>query len=247
MSQQVASAAGQIAQSNQSLAQGVSQQAASLEETSAAIAQISSMTQKSATGTRDVAQLIHAETALVGEANCKLDDMLASMRQIVVSGGKISNIVKTIDGLAFQTNLLALNASVEAARAGEAGLGFAVVAQEVRALAQRSADAARDTAELVSASVDAGNTGRTQLDAVAAVIRSITERTLKIKQLIDQVNQTGQEQAQGLAQISGAMAQMDQVTTMTAANAEQRAAASGQLSARSQAMRDVVTSLQTMV
>jgi hypothetical protein len=118
------------------------------------------------------------------------------------------------------------------------------IAQSNQSLAQ---GVSRDTAELVSASVDAGHTGRTQLDAVAAVIGSITERTLKVKQLIDQVNQTGQEQAQGLAQISGAMAQMDQVTTMTAANAEQRAAASGQLSAQSQAMRDVVASLQTMV
>ena len=247
MSQQVAGAAEQIAQSNQSLAQGVSQQAASLEETSAATAEISSMTQKNAAGTRDVAQLIHAETGFVAEANRKLDDMLASMRQIVISGGKISAIVKTIDGIAFQTNLLALNASVEAARAGEAGLGFAVVAQEVRALAQRSADAARDTAELVSASVDAGNAGRSQLDAVAAVISGITERTLKVKQLIDQVSQTGQEQAQGLEQIARTMAQMEQVTTMTAANAEQRAAASQQLSAQSQAMRDVVSGLQAMV
>jgi methyl-accepting chemotaxis protein/methyl-accepting chemotaxis protein-1 (serine sensor receptor) len=247
MSQQVASAAEQIAQSNQSLAQGVSQQAASLEETSAATAEISSMTQKNVSGTRDVAELIHAETGFVDEANRKLDDMLASMREIVVSGGKISAIVKTIDGIAFQTNLLALNASVEAARAGEAGLGFAVVAQEVRALAQRSADAARDTAELVSASVGAGTAGRTQLDAVAAVIGGITERTLKVQQLINQVNQTGQEQAQGLEQIARAIAQMEQVTTMTAANAEQRAAASQQLSAQSQAMRDVVTGLQAMV
>jgi methyl-accepting chemotaxis protein len=247
MSQQLAAAAGQISQSNQTLAQGVSQQAASIEETSAAISEISSMTKKSASGTGDVAELIHAEADLVADANRKLDDMIASMQEIVVSGGKISNIVKTIDGLAFQTNLLALNASVEAARAGEAGLGFAVVAQEVRALAQRSADAARDTTDLVTASVDAGMSGRAQLDAVVSVIGSITERTLKVQQLIDQVNHTGQEQSQGLAQIAQAMAQMDQATTTTAANAEQRASASEQLSVQSQAMRDVVTGLQAMV
>ena len=247
MGQQVASAARQIADSNRSLAQGVSQQAASLEETSAATKELSAMTQKSASGTRDVAELIKGDSGLVADANNKLDAMLASMKEIVACGGKISKIVKIIDGLAFQTNLLALNASVEAARAGEAGLGFAVVAQEVRELAQRSADAARDTAELVTASVDAGNAGRAQLDAVAAVVGSITQRTLKVKQLIDVVNTTGQEQAQGLTQIAGTMAQMEQVTSATAANAEQRAAASQQLSAQSQAMRDVITTLQAMV
>jgi methyl-accepting chemotaxis protein len=247
MSRQVASAAEQIAESNHSLAQGVSEQAASLEETSAATTEVSSMTQKNAAGARDIAGLINGDASLVAEANSKLDAMLASMHEIVVSGGKISKIVKTIDGLAFQTNLLALNASVEAARAGESGLGFAVVAQEVRALAQRSADAARDTAELVAASVEAGNAGRAQLDAVAAVVGSITERTIKVKQLMDQVNQTGQEQAHGLAQIARAMTQMDQVTTATAASAEQRAAASEQLSAQSQAMHDVIAELQAIV
>ena len=247
MSRQVAGAAAQIAQSNQSLAQGVSQQAASLEETSAATKEISTMTQRNVSGARTVAQLIHEDAGLVAEANRELDAMLASMREIVISGGKISKIVKTIDGIAFQTNLLALNASVEAARAGEAGLGFAVVAQEVRALAQRSADAARETAELVLASVDAGTAARTRVDAVAAVISGITERTAKVKQLIDEVNQTGREQAEALTQIAQAMAQMDQATATAAANAEERAAATQQLSNQSQTMTDVVSALQAMV
>lgn len=247
MSRQVASAAEQIAQSNHSLAEGVSQQAASLQETSSAAKEVSSMTQKNADGTRDVSELINAEGHIVEAANQKLEAMLASMREIVVSGEKTSKIVKTIDGIAFQTNLLALNASVEAARAGQAGLGFAVVAQEVRSLAQNSADAARNTAELVAASVDAGNAGRTQLDEVALAIRGITERTLKIKGLMDQVNHTGQEQAHGLAQIAKAMQQMDHLTTNTADNAEQRAAASQELKMQSRAMLDVVAELEAMV
>jgi methyl-accepting chemotaxis protein len=247
MSEQLAASADQIARSNAALAQGVSEQAASLEETTAAANQVSAMTQKNAGDTRNVTQLIDSEADMVTEANRKLDAMLASMQQIVNAGGKITNIVKTIDGLAFQTNLLALNASVEAARAGEAGLGFAVVAQEVRALAQRSAEAARDTAELVTASVTAGNTGRTQLDEVAGAISGITERTMKVKDLVDQVNRTGEEQANGLAQIAESMSQLEGATTTTAANAEERAAASQQLSAQSQNMRDVIAELRAMV
>jgi methyl-accepting chemotaxis protein/methyl-accepting chemotaxis protein-1 (serine sensor receptor) len=205
------------------------------------------MTQKNSLAARDIVTLVEAQAADVAEANAKLDGMLASMCEIVAAGHKTSAIVKTIDGLAFQTNLLALNASVEAARAGQSGLGFAVVAQEVRTLAQSSAQAARDTAQMVSDSVDASNAGRAQLDAVALVIRGITERTNKVKSLMGQVSQTGQDQSMGLRQISEAMEQMDKVTTMTAANAEQRSAASEQLDAQSKAMRDVVTALSEHV
>jgi len=247
MSGQMASAAGQIAQSNEALAQGASQQAASLEETSAATRDICSMTQKNAAVASDIARLVEAQAGEVAEANSMLDSMLASMREIVASGEKTSAIVKTIDGLAFQTNLLALNASVEAARAGQAGLGFAVVAQEVRTLAQSSAQAARDTAQLVSDSVAAGNAGRAQLDALALAIRGITEGTHKVKELVKEVSKTGQEQAHGLQQISHAMEQMDTVTAQTAGNAEERSAASTQLSAQSQAMRDVITALSAEV
>jgi methyl-accepting chemotaxis protein len=247
MSQEVSEAAGQLAQSNHALAQRAAEQAASLEETSAATKEFGAMTQKNVEGANNVARLIHEDADLVERANRELNAMLVSMREIVASGGKISNIVKTIDGLAFQTNLLALNASVEAARAGEAGLGFAVVAQEVRALAQRSADAARDAAALISASTNAGTAGQLQVDAVAGVIGGITERTEKIKNLIDEVNRTGQEQALGLAQIARAMSQMDEATIQTAANAEERAASTTQLSAQSQAMHEVVVALQAMV
>jgi methyl-accepting chemotaxis protein len=247
MSGQVAAAASQIAVSNDSLAQGVNQQAASLQETSAATQEINNMTRKNAAGTRNVAELIDAEAGVAEEANRKLDAMLASMREIVAAGVKTSAIVKTIDGLAFQTNLLALNASVEAARAGQAGLGFAVVAQEVRTLAQSSAQAARDTAQLVADSVAAGNAGRSQLDEVALAIRGITERTVKVKELMGEVNHTGEEQAQGLAQIARTMQEMDRVTTMTAANAQQRAAASEQLSTQAGTMRDVITALKETV
>ena len=144
------------------------------------------------------------------------------------SSDKISKIIKTIDEIAFQTNILALNAAVEAARAGEAGMGFAVVADEVRNLAQRCAQAAKDTAGLIEESIAKSNDGKPKLDQVAKAIAAITEDSGKVKTLVDEVSLGSQEQARGLEQISKAIAQMEQVTQKTAASAEERSAAGGQ-------------------
>ncbi len=166
------------------------------------------------------------------------------MDQIGASSGKISKIIKVIDEIAFQTNILALNAAVEAARAGEAGMGFAVVAEEVRNLAQRSAQAARDTASLIEESILKSTEGSRKLEEVASSIVGITESAGKVKTLVDEVEASSREQAQGIDQISKAVAQMDQVTQKTAANAEESASASEELNAQSQALMAVVKQLQ---
>jgi len=245
--EQITSAAGQVASSSQSLAQGASEQAASLEETSASTEEITSMTRKNAENSQTAADVMTAVDQHVKEGNRTLEQMVVSMSEINASSDKISKIIKVIDEIAFQTNILALNAAVEAARAGEAGMGFAVVADEVRNLAQRSAQAAKDTSALIEESIAKSNEGSTKLQQVTEVIRAITDSASKVKTLVDEVNLGSQEQSRGIDQIGKAIQQMDQVTQSTAANAEESASASEELSAQAEAMNQVVQQLRVMV
>lgn len=245
--EQISSAASQVSSSSQSLAQGSSEQAASIEETSASSEEINSMARKNTDNSRSMASLMGRSQEMFTRTNRQLEEMVISMDEINESSGKISKIIKVIDEIAFQTNILALNAAVEAARAGEAGMGFAVVADEVRNLAQRSAQAAKDTALLIEESISKSNAGKEKVDQVATAIRDITSDSAKIKTLVDEVSLGSEEQSRGLDQIARAITQMEQVTQTAAANAEESAAAAEELNAQSEALRDVVGRLNSMV
>jgi methyl-accepting chemotaxis protein/methyl-accepting chemotaxis protein-1 (serine sensor receptor) len=244
---QISSAAAQVATSSQKLAQAASGEAASIEETSAAAQEVASSARKSADQAKSAASLMEAVDIGVADGNRTLDQMVASMAEITSSGGKVSKIIKVIDEIAFQTNILALNAAVEAARAGEAGMGFAVVADEVRNLAQRCAQAARDTAALIEESIAKSNDGGVKLQQVTAVIQGITESTAKAKAFIDEVSAASLEEARGVDQISKSVVQMEQATQSTAAFSEESASASEQLAAQAHALNHIAGELGAMV
>jgi len=244
---EVTSAAQQIATSSQSLAQGASQQAASIEETSGSAEEMSSMTKRNSDSSRSAADATSKVGKAVVDGNQRLQEMLASMQGIHTSSDKISKIIKVIDEIAFQTNILALNAAVEAARAGEAGMGFAVVADEVRNLAQRSAQAAKDTAPLIEESIQNSTDGGEKLKQVAEVMAAITDHASQVAKLVEEVRQGSGEQARGIEQMVKAISQMIQVTQSTAANAEQGASASEELSAQAETLGQVVQDLERLI
>ncbi len=245
--QQVARAATQMGAISQSLAQGASEQAVSLEQTSASAEQVNHMVQRNAKSSREAAEHTNDANRLLTEANQKLSQMLDSMRDISSSSERISKIIRVIDEIAFQTNILSLNAAVEAARAGEAGMGFAVVADEVRNLAQRCSQAAKDTSGLIEESIQHAKTGKVRLDEVAAAMHQVTDSSVQVQRLSNEVNAGSEEQARAIEQISRAILQVQQVTQQTAASAEEGASAGAQMSAEAEHLQSAVNRMRAML
>jgi methyl-accepting chemotaxis protein len=243
---QVVSAANEVSASSQSLSKGANEQSAALVQTSASMEEMSSMTQRTAVHSARAADLMADVNQQVNASNDALKAMVASMSGIVDASRSVSKIIKTIDEIAFQTNLLALNAAVEAARAGEAGMGFAVVADEVRSLAQRAAQAARDTTTLIEESIARSSDGTSKVDLVAASVGAITTALVELRQLVSEVSEACRQQAQGIDQVSQTIAQMERVTQGSAAAAEECAAASEEMHAHSESTLAIVLSLEAL-
>jgi len=244
---QVSTAAKQVASSSQSLAEGASEQAASLEETSSSLEEMSSMTRQNADNSKKTNDLAVETSKAASRAVENMHSMSSAMSEIKTSSDEVAKIIKTIDEIAFQTNILALNAAVEAARAGEAGMGFAVVADEVRNLAQRSAVAAKETAEKIEGAITHTAQGVELSAKVASALNEIMETARKMEQLAGEVAAASTEQSQGVDQVNVAVSQMDKVTQSNAGNAEESAAASEELSAQAESLQDAIKQLLQLV
>ena len=221
----IRSAIGEIAQASDDLSRRTEQQAASLEQTAAALQEITNTVRRTAGSAKDAGEAVAKARAKANESGKVVEDATAAMSKIEESARKITQIIGVIDEIAFQTNLLALNAGVEAARAGDAGRGFAVVAAEVRALAQRSAEAAKEIKALISASTQEVSRGVQLVGETGHALTQISERVIGVDGIIVKIAAGAQEQATGLAEINAAVNQMDQVTQQNAAMVEQSTAA----------------------
>jgi methyl-accepting chemotaxis protein len=245
--EQVASASGQVSSASQSLAEGSSEQAASIEETSSSLEEMSSMIKQNAENSKQADGLMQESNQTVSQANSSMGDLKSSMEEISKASEETQNVVKTIDEIAFQTNLLALNAAVEAARAGEAGAGFAVVAEEVRNLALRSADAAKNTAELIEGTVKKVKQGSELVNTTGDAFSEVATSSAKVAELVSEIAAASNEQAQGIEQVNIAVTEMDKVTQSNAAGAEESSAASEEMKAQAEEMKGMVNELVAMV
>ena len=245
--EQVTAASGQVSSASQSLAEGASEQAAAIEETSSSLEEMSAMTTQNAEHANEADHLMHETNQIVNKANNAMTQLTVSMKEIKKASEDTSKIIKTIDEIAFQTNLLALNAAVEAARAGEVGAGFAVVAGEVRNLAIRAAEAAKNTATLIEDTVKKTGDGADLVTTTGDAFENVRQKAEKIAGLVSEIASASREQARGIEQVSKAVTDMDKVTQQNAANAEESASAAEEMNAQAEQMMVHVKEMQALV
>jgi methyl-accepting chemotaxis protein len=239
--EQVASGARQVSDGSQALSQGSTEQASSIQQLTASIAEIASQTKENAVKANEVYQLAQGAKEGGAKGNESMREMLASMAEINQSSADIQKIIKVIDDIAFQTNILALNAAVEAARAGQHGKGFAVVAEEVRNLAARSADAARETTELIEGSISKVQNGTRIANETAVALKEIADGAVISASKLSEISNASNEQATGISQINMGIEQVSGVTQNNSATAEESAAASEQLSSQAELLKEMVS------
>ena len=230
----VATASAQIAQGNQDLSQRTEQQASALQETAASMEQLGSTVQQNARNAQQADQLAREASDVAQRGGSVVGDVVQRVKAINDGSRRIAEIIGTIDGIAFQTNILALNAAVEAARAGEQGRGFAVVAGEVRALAQRSSEAAREIKELITASVEQAEAGASLADQAGRTMQEVVEAIRRVSGIVGEISSASAEQSSGVAQVGTAVNQMDQATQQNATLVQESAAAADSLQGQAQ-------------